>query len=346
MYGGVSMRSILTGLSAALLVIGLAASSWAQNGLERFEKDIKPQLELKKLTYANAAPLGDQGFVLNDVVAVIPANQATGDKESTVKIQKVTVEELDFDRLKKTAKDDEAPRFAKLKLEGMTGDDEMFTALAPYGVPNVPFDVTLDYRIDTAAKVLDLKTLEVNMRGETKLTLALVIDGISDKSGMTGAKDDGKLRSASLIIDDSGLLAKLLTAYAKEEGTKPDEHGAVDAGGHRSLRRAAGAAHPEGAGCRDLLHRRLEGAQGTAGLGPQAREDRGARRPRQGHDARCAHDHLRLHRDLSRHPGGRGQGGRDSGEVNETTRAARRWTSCCRPFRRRRRTPIRRGRSR
>jgi hypothetical protein len=223
MYGGVSMRSILTGLSAALLVIGLAASSWAQNGLERFEKDIKPQLELKKLTYASAAPLGDQGFVLNDVVAVIPANQATGDKESTVKIQKVTVDELDFDRLKKTAKDDEAPRFAKLKFEGMTGNDEMFTALAPYGVPNVPFDIALDYHIDTAAKVLDLKTLEVNMRGETKLTLALVVDGISDKSGMAGAKDDGKLRSASLIIDDSGLLAKLLTAYAKEEGTKPDE---------------------------------------------------------------------------------------------------------------------------
>jgi hypothetical protein len=217
------MRSIWTGLSAALLVIGLAATSWAQNGLERFETEIKPQLELKKLSYASAQPLGTGGFVLNDVVAVIPANQATGDKESTVKIQKVTVEELDFDRLKKTAKDDEAPRFAKLKMEGMTGDDEMFTALQPYGVPNVPFDIALDYRLDTAAKVLDLKMLEVNMRGQAKVTLALVMDGISDKSGMAGAKDDGKLRSASLVIDDSGLLAKLLIAYAKEEGTKPED---------------------------------------------------------------------------------------------------------------------------
>src|SRR5258707_6763531 len=61
------------------------------------------------------------------------------------------------------------------------------------------------------------------MRGETKITLALVVDGISDKSGMAGAKDDGRLRSASLSIDDSGLLAKLLPAYAKEEGTKTDE---------------------------------------------------------------------------------------------------------------------------
>jgi len=217
------MRSIWTGVSAALLVIGLATASWAQNGLERFEKEIKPQLELKKLSYASAEPLGTAGFILNDVVAVIPANQATGDKESTVKIQKVTVEEIDFDRMKKDAKDDEAPRFAKLKMEGMTGDDEMFTALQPYGVPNVPFDIVLDYRIDTAAKVLDLKTLEVNMRGQAKITLALVVDGISDKSGMAGAKDDGKLRTASLIVDDSGLLAKLLTAYAREDGTKPDE---------------------------------------------------------------------------------------------------------------------------
>ena len=105
----------------------------------------------------------------------------------------------------------------------MTGNDEMFTALAPYGVPNVPFDIALDYRIDSDAKVLNVKTLEVNMRGQAKITLALVVDGISDKSGMAGAKDDGRLRSASLSIDDSGLLAKLLPAYAKEEGTKTDE---------------------------------------------------------------------------------------------------------------------------
>lgn len=217
------MRSIWTGISAALLVIGLATAAWAQNGLERFEKEIKPQFELKKFTYSSAEPLGSAGFILNDVVAVVPANAATGDKESTVKIQKVTVEELDFDRLKKDAKDDEAPRFAKLKLEGMTGNDEMFTALQPYGVPNVPIDAALDYRLDPAAKVLDLKTLEINLRGQAKIVLALVVDGISDKAGMAGAKDDGRLRTASLTLDDSGLLAKLVPAAAKEQGQKPDE---------------------------------------------------------------------------------------------------------------------------
>lgn len=218
------MQSIRAGILSVLLVFGLAAGAWAQNGLERFEKELKPQFELKTFTYASASPLGDSGFVLNNVVAVIPANPATGDKESTVKIEKVTVDALDFDRMKKDAKDDEAPRFAKLKLEGVTGNDEMFTALQPYGVPNVPFDIALDYRLDPAAKVLDLKTLEVVMRGQAKIALSMVLDGISDKaSGMAGAKDDGRLRTASLTIDDSGLLAKLLPAWAKEEGVKPDE---------------------------------------------------------------------------------------------------------------------------
>src|SRR6185436_5730067 len=92
------MRAIWAGVAATLVALLLATTAWAQNGLERFEKELKPQFELKTFTYANAAPLGNAGFVLNDVVAVVPANAATGDKESTVKIQKVTVEALDFDR--------------------------------------------------------------------------------------------------------------------------------------------------------------------------------------------------------------------------------------------------------
>lgn len=215
------MRAIWAGLGSALMVVGLTAGAWAQDGLQRFEKDVKPQLELKSFTYKTGTAVGTSGFMLTDVVAVVPADAASGDKERTVKIDKVAVDELDFDRLKKDAKDDEAPRFAKLKLEGMTGDDEVFAALAPYGVPKVPVDIALDYRIDGKEKVLTLKTLEVSLRGQGKLTLALVVDGIGDKSS---AMDDGKLRIASLTIDDSGgLLAKVLPAMAKEEKTEAQE---------------------------------------------------------------------------------------------------------------------------
>ena len=212
------MRAVWRAFLGALLVVGLTLSASAQNGLERFEKDIKPQLELKKFTYGSGQPLGDKGFVLNDVVAVVPASEATGDKESTVKIDKLTVEELDFERLRKDTKNGASPRFAKLKIEGMTGDDELFSSLEPYGVPRVPVDLALDYRIDPEAKVLTLKTLEIDLRGQAKIGLSLVMDGISDKSDMGSAKDDGRLRSASLTVDDKELLAKLVPAFAKEDG--------------------------------------------------------------------------------------------------------------------------------
>lgn len=217
------MRAVWTALLGVLLAVGLAATASAQNGLERFEKELKPQFELEKFSYKSGRPLGSSGFVLEGVEAVVPANAATGDKASTIKIDKVTVEELDFDRLKKDSKDDLAPRFARLKLEGMTGDDEMFTALEPYGVPRVPVDITFDYLLDPAAKVLTVNTLEVSLRGQAKLALTLVMDGIGDKTDMDTAKDEGRIRIASLTFDDKELLAKLVPALAKEEGLKPQE---------------------------------------------------------------------------------------------------------------------------
>ena len=212
------MRAMWSLVAAVLAWAALSSGALAQNGLERFEREVKPQFELEKFTYASATPLGSSGFVLNDVVAVVPPSAATGDKASTLKIDKVTVEEIDFDRLKK-GNDDDMPRFAKVKLQGMMGDDEIFTSLAPYGVPKVAIDAELDYRLDTASKVLTLNKLEINLRGQARITLALVMDGISDKSSeMEGTKDDGRLRTASLSIDDSGLLAKVLPATAKEQG--------------------------------------------------------------------------------------------------------------------------------
>ena len=213
---------IRTLFATALAWLFLSSVATAQNGLERFEREIKPQIELKSFTYKNAETLGDTGFVLTQVVAVMPANPATGDKESTLTIDKVTVEALDFERMKKI-NDDEMPRFAKLRLEGMNGDEEMFAVLDPYGIPRVPMDVVLDYRLDGASKVFTLNKLEISLRGQGKLGLSLVIDGVSEKSSeVADAKDDGRLRTASLTVDDTGLLGKLLPAIAKEQGQTAD----------------------------------------------------------------------------------------------------------------------------
>jgi inosine-uridine nucleoside N-ribohydrolase len=107
---------IKTLLAVALSWMLLSTAALAENGLERFEREVKPQIQLQTFTYKSAEALGDQGFVLHDVVAVMPANHATGEKERTLKVDKVTVEALDFERI--NGNTDDAPRFAKLRLEG------------------------------------------------------------------------------------------------------------------------------------------------------------------------------------------------------------------------------------
>jgi hypothetical protein len=205
---------------AALLAFMPAAL--AESGLQRFEREIKPQLEVQKITYRTGEALGDQGFVLNDVVAVMPPSPETDNKPSTVRIDKVTVDAIDFDRLKESAED--LPHFAKVKLEGVTGDDNATKSLAAYGLPKTPADLVLDYRFDSAAKRLTLNTLEIGLRGQGRVSLSLVMDGVNGKaSGVGDAKDSGRLQSALLVIDDKGIIAHVLAANAKTQGTKPEE---------------------------------------------------------------------------------------------------------------------------
>ncbi len=213
-------------LAVALSWMLLSTTAMAENGLERFEREVKPQIQLKSFTYKSAEALGNEGFVLHDVLAVMPASPTTGDQESTLKIDKVTVEALDFERV--NGNTDDAPRFAKLRLEGMTGDEDSMALLDPYGIPRVPMDVTLDYRLDSAAKVFTLNTLEIALRGQGKISLALVVDGVSDKaSEAAGTKDNGRLRTASLTVDDHGLLAKVLPPVAKAQGQNAEALTAV-----------------------------------------------------------------------------------------------------------------------
>jgi hypothetical protein len=213
------MRIVAVAL-LALLTFGFLRDASAQNGLQRFESELKPQLEFKSFTYGGSAAQGPSGFVLDDVVAVIPAIPGTTEKDATVTIDKLTVEALDFDRLKKDSSPDLAPRFAKLTVQGMAGDDEAFAMLAPYGISKAPVDLALDYLIDPDKKVLTISKLEISLRGQSRMTLALIMDGIDDRmSQVETAQDDGRLRTATLEIADTGLLAKVIPAIAREEGT-------------------------------------------------------------------------------------------------------------------------------
>lgn len=206
-------------LLAALLAIAPAAI--ADDGLQCFEREIRPQLDVQKLTYGKGEALGDQGFALSNVVAVMPPSPETGNKPSTIRIGKVTVDAIDFDRLKDGSED--LPRFVKAKFEGVTADDNAADSLAAYGLPKVPADLVLDYRLDGATKRLTLNTLEIGLRDQGRVSLSLVLDGIDGKaSDANDTQDSGRLQSASLVIDDKGLIARVLAANAKAQGAQPE----------------------------------------------------------------------------------------------------------------------------
>lgn len=221
------MRSMGTFLALLLLSTMLAAGARAENGLQRFERELKPQLEFEKFSYGGAEALGDQGFVLRDVVAVVPATPQTDNKPTTIKIDRVTVEAADFERLAASNKDD-LPRFLKMKLEGVTSDEATSSSLAAFGLPKAPADIALDYKLDTAAKRLTVEKLEISLRGQGRIELSLVLDGVSDKADeVEDARDSGRLQSASITIDDKGLVAQLVEASAKSQGSKPDDLAAL-----------------------------------------------------------------------------------------------------------------------
>ena len=141
--------------------------AWAQNGLERFEKEIKPQFELEDLHLWQRRPARQRGLRAERRRRRHPRHAATGDKESTVKIQKVTVDALDFDRMKRP----QGRRGAALRQaqdRGHDGRRRDVHRAAALRRAQVPVDIALDYRLDPATKVLDLKTLEIAMRGQAK----------------------------------------------------------------------------------------------------------------------------------------------------------------------------------
>jgi len=211
-----------------LLGVSLAAAvqpsrpALAQTGLEIFEKDIKPQLQFKSFSYGKASAIGTKGFALENVTATIPA-EATGVQDTTIRIVKVTVDEADFERLRASSSSDDLPRYARMRIEGMTGDDSLNGMFESFGVPQAPVDLALDYRLDPASKVLNLSNLELVLKGQGSLALSMVLEGFSDKASETsGAKDNTRLRVAALDYSDNGLLSQLLPAVAKQQGLPVD----------------------------------------------------------------------------------------------------------------------------
>jgi len=82
------MRSIWTGVSAALLVIGLARLHGRRNGLERFEKEIQAAVLAEEIELCEALSARHGGLHPERRWWRDPGQPGDRDKESTVKIQR------------------------------------------------------------------------------------------------------------------------------------------------------------------------------------------------------------------------------------------------------------------
>src|SRR5215469_14368089 len=209
-------------LAAAVVILLATALPGAADGVSQFEQKIRPQLPPNSFTYANAKALGDNGFVLEDVVVTPPADATDGAKAEPVAIKRVTVEDFDFAGL-----DKRMPLFLKIRVEGITVAGKPAPAVdlnKVAGIDQVIADFALDYRVDPDRKTLTLNKLELDVGSLARFEASLVLDGVSpDLTGKPDAAiNDATLRTATLIFEDRSLLSKVVPAAAKLQGTDVD----------------------------------------------------------------------------------------------------------------------------
>ena len=210
-------------LAAAACVALLTAGPASADGLDRFEKSIKSQIPDGALTYKSSKALGDDGFVLNDVVVTPPPTGADSkDKQQPINIKTITVDHLDFDAIEKK----QPPLFADIKIEGISSDSNpggAFDLKQFTGLDKVNADFQIDYKLKPDAKTFTLDKLELNLTGLAKLDTSMVLDGISaDVAAKPDeAMNDAALKSATVVYDDHSLLSKIIPVVAALQGSDP-----------------------------------------------------------------------------------------------------------------------------
>ena len=249
-------------LAAAAVILLATALPGAADGVSQFEQKIRPQLPPNFLTYAKAKALGDNGFVLEDVV--VTADGIGGAKAGPVAIKRVTVDHFDFAGLDKGV-----PLFLKIRVEGITVASKPVAGVdlnELAGVDRVVADFGLDYRVDPDRKTLTLDKLELDVGSLARFELSLVLDGVSpDLAGKPDAAMNGAtLRSATLIFEDRSLLSKVPAGCRQvaRYRCRRDNEASDDDPRWNARRPERGDAR--GIRCAWLLSRRLQASERTA----------------------------------------------------------------------------------
>jgi hypothetical protein len=211
-------RILATG-TAVLLLLG--AGGARADGLDRFEKLMKPKIPAGALTYKSAKALGDNGFVLENVTITPPPEQTS--KAEPVQVKRIAVEDLDFASIEKDA----SPNFARVRAEGIAIAGKMAEGIdlkELAGIDKLAADFQLDYRLDVDRKTLTLNRLELDLNGLGRFELTMILDGVSpEMAGQpNAAMDNTTLRTASFVYEDRSLLAKSIPAAAKSQNMDPN----------------------------------------------------------------------------------------------------------------------------
>ncbi|HEX3861442.1 MAG TPA: hypothetical protein VHY35_07080 [Stellaceae bacterium] len=212
----------LSRIGVAGVVVCWLALPAAADGLSRFQDALKQAPE-GALTYKSGKALGDNGFVLEDVVFTPPPDATQGAKAEPIPIKRVTVEDFDFASTDKNL----SPNFVKMRAEGIAISDKPAEGIdlsQMAGIDKITADFQLDYRLDPERKTLTLNRLELDLAALARLEMSMVLDGVSPDTGEKpgAALNDATLRTASLVFDDHSLLGKALPAAAKAQGSDAD----------------------------------------------------------------------------------------------------------------------------
>jgi hypothetical protein len=216
------LRARIVGLAVAGLCFGLVTAGPASaDGLSQFEKILKPQIPPDVMTYKSSKAVGDEGFVLQDVVITPPPEKGKDEKPQPISVKTITVERLDFDAIEKQ----QPPLYAKIKFDGVTSGSSAggFDLKQMAGIDSLSADFGVSYELDPDEKTFTLKRLELNLNGLGKLEAAFEIEGVkaADAANPAGAMDDASLKSASLTYDDHSLLGKAVPVAAAMQGMDP-----------------------------------------------------------------------------------------------------------------------------
>jgi hypothetical protein len=225
-------KHFVAAAAAADLLLAVPVPPAAADGLSRFTealRDTPPGL----VTYEGGRALGDNGFVVENIVIKVPEGATAGAATGPVRMRKLTVEDFDFAAVEKQ----DAPNFAKLRAEGIAIPAAAFEGLdlrEMTGRDTIIANLAIDYRFDPEQRTMALNRLELELDGLARIELSMVLDGVKlDDPESTG---NTSLRTASLVYEDRSLLATALPNVAKAQGIDPAKIAEVAAATLDSLR--------------------------------------------------------------------------------------------------------------